>query len=215
MHRIATVVLAAAVLSTGFLADADAGPFRHRRSCRPSACGECYQPANACGECCQPTNACGEADIPPCVLYVCEGGSYKNVGPYSSASAAHDAGMRWKTGKDALQYRPHDNLTTPCNKTFTIKGFCLDASIVLASYDLFYCDNSNTWAYQGTFPIAQLARQYAKNHDNLTVEATCPPSGSPGPGQFTICATGNSVNGTPCMRSEQTPGAKQSEPKHP
>jgi hypothetical protein len=215
MHRFATVVLAAALLSTAFLTDADAGPFRHRRSCCPSSYNECCQPANACGECCQPANVCGEIGIPPCVLYVCDGGSYKNAGTYNLASDAHYAGMKYKSGKDALHYvRCTSNPPTgSCNKTFTVCGFCVDGAVLNLSVDLFYCQNS-VWTYIGTFYNPALAQQQAwKDLGQNAVEANC--SGTPGPGDYTICGVGNTVNGTPCMKSLLTPGAKQSEPKHP
>jgi hypothetical protein len=202
MHRFATVVLAAAVLSTAFLADADAGPFRHRWSCRPSSCGED----------CQPANACGEAAF--YVLYVCNGGSYQNVGLYLSWWKAHEAGMKWKTGKDALQYRPHANPAAPCdNKTFTIGG--PDPDWVRIPVDLFEC-KFNVWTYIGTYATPDLASARAKSDLGLAaVEAPCPDQNPPQPGDYTICLIGGHTNGTPCTNHAPTPGAKQIEPKHP
>jgi hypothetical protein len=188
MQRIAKGLLACAVLSMAVLADADAGPFRHRRAC--------CQPENVgcCNAACE-----GEAGLFGYYLYVCNSsGTYAQLpNRYDTWMDAYKAGQIYKKDKDALHWAGYIANPTgmPCKKTFTIGP--LPPPPISGACDLYYCENF-VWCYQGTFNSCSSANSHALNAGK-TERAPCPDDvGSSQPGDYTCCTVPNDVNGTAC-----------------
>jgi hypothetical protein len=175
------------------LADADAGPFRHRRA----GC----QPEN--GGCCATANEC-ETTLGTWYLYVCDSsGTYAKLpNAYDTWMDAYLGGQRYKTGKDTLHWGGF--VVNPSgksckNKTFTIWPF---PPLISGMCDLYYCENF-VWTYQGTFNSCSSANSFALNA-GMTQRAPCPDVvGSSQPGEYTCCPVPNDVNGSACPGKEK------------